>query len=46
MIHNIGFILLAVFLILFSLITFGIAIPAIILGLVALVSGIFILIGK
>jgi len=46
MTHNIGLILLATFLILFSLLTFGLAIPAIILGVVAIVSGVFILIGK
>lgn len=45
---NIGFLLLAIYLILVgisSLIT-GFAIPAIILGILALVAGIFILIGR
>lgn len=47
MIHNIGFILLAIFLILTGLqLIAGIAVPGIITGLVALISGIFILIGR
>ena len=48
LISNIGFILLAVYLILVGLIAIapGIAIPSIVLGIIALVSGIFILIGK
>jgi hypothetical protein len=43
---NIGFILLAVFLILFALTIFSVPIPSIVIAIVALVSGIFILIGK
>lgn len=47
MIHNIGFILLAIFLILTGLqLVAGIAIPGIITGLIALISGIFILLGR
>lgn len=45
---NIGFLLLAIYLILVgisSLVT-GIAIPGILLGILALVAGIFILIGR
>lgn len=46
-INNIGFILLAIYLILVGLGTLaGLAIPAILLGVLALVSGIFILIGR
>jgi len=46
-ISNIGFILLAIYLILAGLGTLaGLAIPAIIMGLLALASGIFILLGK
>lgn len=45
--RNIGFLLLAIYLILVGLITLtGIAIPAVITGLLALLSGIFILIGR
>lgn len=45
---NIGFLLLAIFLILWGLtmIVPAIALPAIVLGILALVSGIFILIGR
>jgi hypothetical protein len=47
-ISNIGFILLAVFLILVGITTIipGIAIPGIITGIIALAAGIFILIGR
>lgn len=45
--RNIGFLLLAIYLILVGIVTLaGVAIPAIILGILALLSGIFILIGK
>jgi len=46
--RNIGFILLAVYLILIGLTGLmpGIAIPTIVLAILALVSGIFILIGR
>jgi hypothetical protein len=43
---SVGFILLAIYLIAVGLTYFGIAIPAIILGLLALISGILILIGR
>lgn len=45
---NIGFLLLAIFLILWglTLVIPQFAIPAIILGILAIVSGIFILIGR
>lgn len=45
---NIGMLLLAIFLILYGLMTLipAFAIPAIILGILALVAGILILIGK
>lgn len=45
---NIGFILLAIYLILVgvSQLVTGLAIPAVLLGVLALVAGIFILIGK
>jgi hypothetical protein len=48
LINNIGLILLAVYLILVGIIAVvpGIAIPGIVMGIVALASGIFILIGK
>jgi len=46
MIRNVGFILLAVYLILVGLGVFGVAIPAIVLGILAIASGIFILLGK
>lgn len=47
-ITNIGFILLAVYLILIGLTTLipGFVLPAIVMGILALVAGIFILIGK
>jgi len=44
---NIGFILLAIYLILVGLgILAGLAIPAIIMGILAIASGIFLLIGR
>lgn len=45
---NIGFLLLAIYLILIGLMSVvgTIAIPSIVLGILALLSGIFILIGK
>ncbi len=44
---NVGFILLAIYLILVGIqILAGAAIPAIVLGIIALISGIFILIGR
>ena len=44
---NIGFILLAIYLILVGLgILAGLAIPAVILGILAIASGIFLLIGR
>ena len=45
---NIGFLLLAIFLILFGLVAIipAFAIPPIVLGILALVAGIFILIGR
>jgi hypothetical protein len=48
LINNIGFILLAVYLILVGIISLapGVAIPGIVMGIVALASGIFILIGR
>jgi hypothetical protein len=47
-ISNIGFILLAIYLILIGLgmLIPGLAIPGIVLGILALASGIFILIGR
>ncbi|MBA2656336.1 MAG: hypothetical protein H0U70_05045 [Tatlockia sp.] len=46
--RNIGFILLAVFLILFalSILTPGLVIPSVLIAIVALLSAIFILIGR
>ncbi|MEX1012120.1 MAG: hypothetical protein WD595_06570 [Waddliaceae bacterium] len=44
--HNIGFLLLSIYLILVGITYFGVAIPAIILGLLAIISGVFILIGR
>jgi len=46
--NNIGFLLLAIYLILVGLITIipSIVIPGIVLGILALISGIFILIGR
>lgn len=48
LIKNIGFILLAVYLILVAITSLapGVAIPSIVLGIVALVAGIFILLGR
>lgn len=46
MIRNVGFILLAVYLILAGLGVFGVAIPAVVLGILAIASGVFILLGK
>jgi hypothetical protein len=46
-INNWGFILLAIYLILIGIgILAGVAVPAIIMGILALVSGILILIGR
>lgn len=47
-INNIGFILLAVYLILVGIIAImpGIGIPSIVLGIIAFAAGIFILLGK
>jgi len=47
-INNIGFLLLAIYLILVGITSIvpGLAIPGIILGIIALFSGIFILIGR
>jgi hypothetical protein len=45
--RNIGMLLLAIYLILVGIISLaGVAIPPIILGILALVAGIFILIGR
>lgn len=46
--RNIGFILLAIYLILIGVMALapGIAIPSIVMGIIALISGIFILIGR
>ncbi len=48
LINNIGFILLAIYLIIVGLMAIvpGLAIPSIVLGIIALASGIFILIGR
>ncbi|QLH35756.1 MAG: hypothetical protein HWD61_06140 [Parachlamydiaceae bacterium] len=45
---NIGFLLLAIYLILVGLVSIipSLAIPGIVLGIIALISGIFILIGR
>lgn len=43
---NIGFLILAIWLILTGIISFGVAIPAILMGILAIVAGIFILIGR
>ena len=45
---NIGFLLLAIYLILVGLVSIipAFAIPTIVLGIIALIAGIFILIGK
>lgn len=47
-ISNIGFILLAIYLILIGLVSLipSLAIPGIVLGLLALIAGIFILLGR
>jgi hypothetical protein len=47
-INNIGFILLAVYLILVGITAIlpGLAIPSIIYGVIALIAGVFILIGR
>lgn len=47
-INNIGFILLAIYLIIvgITLLAPGIAIPSVIMGIIALAAGIFILIGR
>jgi hypothetical protein len=46
--RNIGMLLLAIYLILIGIMTIvgGLAIPPIVMGLLALVSGIFILLGR
>ncbi|CDR33261.1 hypothetical protein [Criblamydia sequanensis] len=45
--RNIGMLLLAIYLILLGIVQLaGIAIPGIVLGLLALIAGIFILLGK
>lgn len=45
--NNIGFILLSIYLILIGVMTlFAVAIPAIVMGILALAAGIFILIGR
>lgn len=45
--RNIGMLLLAIFLILYGIIAIaGVAIPGIVMGILALISGIFILIGR
>jgi len=45
--NNIGMLLLAIYLILIGIVSLtGIAIPGILLGILALVAGIFLLIGK
>lgn len=46
LINNIGFILLAVYLILVAFIALGVLIPSAIIGIVALAAAIFILIGR
>jgi hypothetical protein len=44
---NIGFLLLSIYLILIGLVSIaGVAIPGIIIGILALLAGIFILIGR
>ena len=46
-INNIGFILLAIYLILIGIVSLAsFAIPPIVMGILALVSGVFILLGK
>lgn len=45
--RNIGMLLLAIFLILYGIVAIaGVAIPGIVMGILALISGIFILIGR
>ncbi|MBA3816413.1 MAG: hypothetical protein H0X29_07825 [Parachlamydiaceae bacterium] len=45
--NNIGFILLAIYLILVGIVSIAaVAIPGLLLGVIALLAGIFILIGK
>lgn len=46
--NNIGFLLLAIYLILVGIVSIipSLAIPAIVLGIIALIAGIFILIGR
>lgn len=45
---NIGFLLLAIYLILVGIVAIvpGVGIPGIVLGIIALISGIFILLGR
>jgi hypothetical protein len=43
---NIGMLLLAIFLIVYSIIAFGFPVPAALAGILALLAAIFILIGK
>lgn len=46
-IRNIGFILLAIYLILIGIMTFvAVAIPPVLMGVLAIAAGIFILIGR
>jgi len=44
--NNIGFILLAIYLILVGIGYFGLAIPAVVLGVLAIAAGILLLIGR
>jgi len=44
--RNIGFLLLAIFLILYGLSAFGLAIPIVVMAVLAIISGIFIIIGR
>lgn len=47
MIRNVGFILLSIFLILQGIMFLGVAaIPAVVMGILAIAAGIFILIGR
>lgn len=47
MIHSIGFILLSIYLILVGLTTLAsVAIPAVVMGVLAICAGIFILLGR
>jgi hypothetical protein len=43
---NIGMLLLAIYLIVVGLISFGVALPSMLIGILALAAGIFILIGR